>query len=608
MTDRRDDQTKSMEGLPSWDLKDIYTGTQDPKIQEDLKDLTDLVTDFVNTYGPGSTLKNEKIEKNPLGNLLVALLGSLEAYERIETLMGKVMGFAFLNSATQLQNTEAQQFLQSMQEKITEFASQLVFYKLELGKIEEAVLEEKYKNNPKLASYRHWFNGLRAQAKHHLPEEQEKLLLDKSITSSAAWQRLYDETLAGIRFDWQGEKIDIDGLLDNLTDWRDAVRSAASTSLYEGLQSQIGTFTTLMNVLVKDKEIEDRWRHYPHPVAARNLANQIDDPIVNALVEAVKDSYKNLSHRYYALKAKWMGKDQLDYWDRNAPLITEPEALINWKEAERIIDDAYHRFHPDMALMVSNFFNNPWIDAAPKLGKRSGAFCHPVVPGIHPYVLVNYHGRRRDVMVLAHELGHAVHQSLAAPQGLLRGDTPLTLAETASVFGEMLTFQSLLSQSKTTSEKRPLIAGKVEDMINTVIRQVAFFEFEKQIHLRRREKELSSDDIGDIWVQTQQEALGGAVRFEATIRPYWAYVSHFFHTPFYVYAYAFGECLVNSLYALYQQGHPDFVSNYYQLLEAGGSKPYSDLLAPFGLDLSDPSFWNQGLTMISKLIDQLETL
>ncbi len=585
----------TLSNLPTWDLTDFYQNTQDPLIQQDLSTLKSKVTHFVDLYASQLTS----------GHLI---LSAIKDYEVIEDLMAKLMSYAFLNSTTQLKEAEPQQFLQHIQEQLTNLATPLVFFNLELSKLDEAILTQGYKDVPELVRYQSWLTNVRLYRDHQLSEDQERLMMEKALTGRSAWNRLYDETLAGIQFDWHGDKIGISEIVDKLSDKDAKVREEAAKSMSVGLTSQLPIFTMVTNVLAKDKEIDDRWRHYTHAVASRNLANQVEDEVVDALATAVKGAYKNLTHRYYALKAKWLGLDRIEYWDRNAPLPSADDRAIAWDEAKKTVYDAYHRFSPELAEVGQQFFDNAWIDVPAKSGKRSGAFAHPTTPSIHPYLMLNYQGKLRDVMTLAHELGHGVHQVLAADQGPLLADTPLTLAETASVFGEMLTFRSLLENCSTNDQRRNLMASKVEDMLNTVVRQIAFFDFEKRVHAMRRQKELTSDDLGDIWMETQREALGDAVHLDESIRSYWAYISHFIHAPFYVYAYAFGDCLVNSLYAVYQQGHPKFAEKYLDLLRAGGSKRYPELLAPFGLDAKDPAFWNQGLSMISGMIDELEHL
>ncbi|HYN38830.1 MAG TPA: M3 family oligoendopeptidase, partial [Rhodospirillales bacterium] len=356
------------------------------------------------------------------------------------------------------------------------------------------------------------------------------------------------------------------------------------------------------------KEIEDRWRRYKHPVAYRNLANKVEDEVVEAMVGAIRDAYGELAHRYYRLKAGWFDREHLDYWDRNAPLPGDDNRRYSWGEARDIVLDAFGGFEPRLSAIAGRFFENPWIDAAPRPGKDSGAFCHPVVPSVHPYVLMNFYGRPRDVMTLAHELGHGVHQVLAGEQGTLMADTPLTLAESASVFGEMLVFRALLAQEDDAARRRRLLASKVESMLNTVVRQIAFHEFEQRVHAERPSGELSADRLGEIWMAVQSESLGPVFRFDEEYRHFWAYIPHFIHSPFYVYAYAFGDCLVNSLYQLYGEGHSGFQDKYVAMLKAGGTLRHRDLLQPFGLDAHDPGFWRRGLDVVSGFIDDLEQL
>jgi oligoendopeptidase F len=367
-------------------------------------------------------------------------------------------------------------------------------------------------------------------------------------------------------------------------------------------------FTLIMNTLVKEKEIDDRWRKYPTPQAIRHLANQVEPEVVDALARAVRAAYPRLSHRYYAMKAKWLGLEKLEFWDRNAPLPTADDRKIPWAEAQDMVLSAYADFAPRMADLARPFFEDGWIDAPVKPGKAPGAFAHPTVSDAHPYVLLNYLGKTRDVMTLAHELGHGVHQRLAAEQGELLSRTPLTLAETASVFGEMLTFQRLLKAQTDPAREKALLAGKVEDMLNTVVRQMAFYEFESRVHSARREGELTADQLGEIWMAVQSESLGPAITLGDGYETYWTYIPHFIHTPFYVYAYAFGDGLVNALYAVYREAPEGFQDRYFALLRAGGTKGHRELLAPFGLNAADPDFWAKGLGMIGDMIDELERL
>jgi len=441
---------------------------------------------------------------------------------------------------------------------------------------------------------------------HQLPDELEKLLHEKSVTGRTAWSRLFDETMADIRFNVAGEELTMSDTLNQMTDPVGETRKVAARALSKGLSDQGRVLSLITNTLAKDKEIEDGWRKFRSPMASRNLANQVEDEVVEALVAAVRESYGDLSHRYYAMKAKWFGQEKLNWWDRNAPLPGADSQVFSWDQAKGTVLSAYSGFAPQMAQIAERFFDERWIDAPPRPGKNSGAFAHPTVSSVHPYVLLNFHGKTRDVMTLAHELGHGVHQVLAAPHGTLMSNTPLTLAETASVFGEMLTFQSLLKGEPDPKRKRIMLAGKVEDMMNTVVRQIAFHEFERQVHAERPKGELSMNTLAEIWIKTQRESLGDAINFDDAYKPLWGYIPHFIHSPFYVYAYAFGDCLVNSLYGVFKDGHTGFQDKYFEMLKSGGTKRHKELLAPFGLDATDPKFWKRGLSVISGFIDELE--
>jgi oligoendopeptidase F len=388
----------------------------------------------------------------------------------------------------------------------------------------------------------------------------------------------------------------------------ESVRKSAADALAKTFKANIRLFTHVTNTLAKDKEISDRWRGFKDVAAARHLANRVEPEVVDALVAAVHEAYPRLSHRYYRLKARWFGRDHLNHWDRNAPLPDVPTDTISFTDARATVLGAYGLFSPEMADIARRFFDGRWIDAPVRPGKAPGAFAHPTVPSVHPYVLLNYQGKPRDVMTLAHELGHGVHQVLAAPQGALMAPTPLTLAETASVFGEMLTFRALLSEIDDPKQKKAMLAAKVEDMINTVVRQIAFYTFERKLHIERREGELTSDRIGELWMEVQSASLGPAVKLGAGYETYWAYIPHFIHSPFYVYAYAFGDCLVNSLYAVYEEAETGFQEKYFAMLKAGGTKRHKELLAPFGLDATDPGFWQKGLGVIDRLIGELEAM
>lgn len=597
---RQDDHKIETETLPRWDLTDFYGSLKDPQIQADLDQADSMAKSFASTYGGKFCASGPWTGKE--------LHQAIQEYEKIDELLGKLVSYGYLLFSTNVNNPPVLQFFQMIQEQSTTISSHLIFFTLELNQINDEVLEKAYGGSSDLATYKPWVDNVRLFRPHQLSAELEKLLHEKSVTGRNAWVRLFEETLAGLKFPIEGEEVTLAQILNRFGHKDAKIRQEAAHALSKGLTQHASLLTLITNTLAKDKEIEDNWRFFPHPVAARNLSNQVEDEVVNALVKAVKESYGSLSHRYYALKAKWLGLQKLEYWDRNAPLPEADDTLIPWAEAQEIVLGAYNAFHPEMAKIGRRFFDQSWIDAPSQAGKESGAFAHPTVPSIHPYILLNYNGKLRDVMTLAHELGHGIHQVLAAGQGHLLSGTPLTIAETASVFGEMLTFKTLLAKTTSSAQRRCLLASKVDDMINTVVRQVAFFEFERAVHESRRKGELTTDDIGNIWIETQKEALGEAVNLDPIVRPYWEYVSHFIHAPFYVYAYAFGDCLVNSLYSVYESQHPNFAGLYIDLLKAGGSKRYPELLRPFGLDAKNPIFWQQGLNVISRLIDELEQL
>jgi len=582
--------------LPAWDLSDLFPGRDSPELAQALSEMEASAKAFAAQY------------QGRLDKLDGAALGAAVAeFERIDEVLSRIMSYASLTYSGAMTDPEVARFYQSMQERVSDISTHLVFFTLELNRIEDADLEAKLKA-PELARYAPWLHDVRAFRPHQLSDEVERLLHDKAVVGRAAWNRLFDETVAGLRFRIGGKDLTMSDALNLLSDKDGAKRKTAAEVIGKVLGENIRVFALVTNTLAKDKEIEDKWRDYPRPVSARNLANRVEDEVVDALASAVRDAYPSLSHRYYRLKAKWFGGDRLDYWDRNAPLPDDDDRRISWTEARGIVLDAYGRFSPDLAAVGRRFFDNAWIDAAPRAGKTPGAFAHPTVPSAHPYLLLNYHGKTRDVMTLAHELGHGVHQVLAGRQGHLMSDTPLTLAETASVFGEMLTFQSLLAQETDPKRRKALLAGKVEDMLNTVVRQIAFFTFEERVHAERRKGELTAERLGEIWMGIQTESLGPALRFDDGYKTFWTYIPHFIHSPFYVYAYAFGDCLVNSLYAVYQDTEAGFAERYLEMLTAGGTKRHRELLAPFGLDATDPSFWQKGLAVIAGMVEELEAM
>jgi oligoendopeptidase F len=581
--------------LPEWDLSDLYAGPDSPELKADLAEAEREAKALAADYrGKLKTLSG------------AAFAEAIRRYERLDERLSRILSYAQLLYARDMSDEEVGRFQQAMSERATDISSNILFFPLELNAIDDAVIDRQLAH-PDAARYAPWVRDSRAFRPHQLDETQELLLHDKHVTGRSAWTRLFDETMTGLRIPVGGRELSVTETLNLLSSTDSAVRKEAAQSLGKVLTGNVRLFALITNTLAKDKEIEDRWRKFARPVSSRNLENRVSDDVVDALVTAVRANYANLAHRYYKLKAGWFGTEQLDYWDRNAPLPDAPDRVLSWDEARQTVLGAYRRFSPDLAAVGEKFFQSAWIDAPIRPGKAPGAFAHPTVPSAHPYLLVNYDGRVRDVMTLAHELGHGVHQVLAGQtQGHLLSGTPLTLAETASVFGEMLTFQALLEAETDRDAKRLMLASKVEDMLNTVVRQVAFHEFETKVHGARRDGELSAAQLGEIWLEVQTASLGPALRFDADYTHYWAYIPHFIHSPFYVYAYAFGDCLVNSLYSVYQDAAPGFAEKYLDMLRAGGTKHHKELLAPFGLDATDPNFWARGLSVVSGFIDQLE--
>jgi oligoendopeptidase F len=583
--------------MPEWNLADLYPSPTAPEIARDLQVAADEARRIKEAY-------HGKLVALASDGAVLAL--AIEEFERFVELMGRLGSYAGLYYAGNQADPERAKFYGDISEKLTAISTEIIFFDLELNQIDEAVMANALKN-ARLARYKPWIDNIRKEKPYQLEEKVERLFHEKGQTSGGAFNRLFNETIAALRFPVAGESepLPLELTLNLLSNPDEKKRGAAAEALAKVFKNNVRLFTLITNTLAKDKEISDRWRGFKDVAASRHLANQVEAEVVDALVSSVREAYPRLSHRYYAMKAKWLGKDRLSHWDRNAPLPERPERTFAWRDAQRLVLGAYHDFAPEMSAVAEEFFDKRWIDAPVRPGKAPGAFAAATVPSVHPYVLLNYLGKPRDVMTLAHELGHGVHQMLARPQGALLAPTPLTLAETASVFGEMLTFKALLKETHQPRERKALIAGKVEDMLNTVVRQVAFYTFERKLHEARRQGELTPDQLGAIWLETQSESLGPAIELKPGYEVFWAYVPHFVHSPFYVYAYAFGDCLVNSLYGLYDEAHPGFVNKYFDMLKAGGSKHHSELLAPFGLDASKPEFWNKGLKVIEGMIDEL---
>ena len=586
--------------LPEWNLSDLYPAMDSPELTRDVERARADAEAFQELWRG----RLEEAARAEDGNLAAAVA----SFEALEELLGRIISYAGLVYSGDTSDPARAKFYGDIQSVVTDISSRLLFFPLELNRIEDADMDAAMDRDPALAHYRPWLVDLRLDKPYQLEDRVEELFHEKAITGRGAFNRLFDETLTSLRFTVDGDDLALEATLNILQDPDREKRRKAASALTNVFSENLRTFTLITNTLAKDKEISDRWRGFEDVADSRHLANRVERNVVDALSQAVTDAYPSISHRYYVMKAKWLGQDVLDYWDRNAPLPDSTRRDISWDEARHTVLSAYSGFAPEMASIAERFFTNDWIDAAIRPGKSPGAFAHPTVPSVHPYVLLNYMGKPRDVMTLAHELGHGVHQVLAGRQGALMAATPLTLAETASVFGEMLTFRSLLDQATTKAERKTLLASKVEDMINTVVRQIAFYQFERALHEERRGGELTTERIGEIWMDIQKRSLGPALRLGDGYETYWTYVPHFIHSPFYVYAYAFGDCLVNSLYAVYENSEAGFQEKYFEMLKAGGTKHHSELLQPFGLDASDPAFWSRGLAMISGFIDELEAM
>ncbi len=587
--------------LPEWNLTDLYPGIDSPDVARDLERAESECAAFEAAYKGRLWELAERVDSGD------ALAEAVRRFEALEDLIGRLISYAGLVYATNTVDSVHGKFYGDVQERITAASSHLLFFTLELNRIDDAALDRAM-TNPVLGHYRPWIEDVRKEKPYQLEDRVEQLFHEKSITARTAWNRLFDETMTSLRFEVDGERLALEPTLNFLQDKRAEKRERAAHALAQTFGENLRTFALITNTLAKDKEISDRWRGFSDIADSRHLANRVEREVVDALASAVRNAYPRLSHRYYALKARWFGKDRLPHWDRNAPLPQVETRTIPWNEAQETVLSAYRGFAPSMAEIAERFFVRRWIDAPVRPGKAPGAFSHPTVPSVHPYVMLNYQGKPRDVMTLAHELGHGVHQVLAAPNGALMAPMPLTLAETASVFGEMLTFDALLKQTREPKQRKQMLAAKVEDMINTVVRQIAFYTFERRVHMERKAGELTPERLGQVWLEVQGESLGPAIELREGYETFWTYIPHFVHSPFYVYAYAFGDCLVNSLYAVYERADAGFAKRYLEMLAAGGTKHHSELLKPFGLDALDPDFWDGGLSVIERLISELETM
>jgi oligoendopeptidase F len=598
---RRQNREPDLGTLPEWDLTHLYPSMDAPAFAADMERAASRALDFAGTY------RGKLAAIAAQADASVALHKAVAAYEVLDDLMGRIMSYAGLVYSGDTTDPQRAKFYGDAQERITAASTELLFFTLELNRIDDAVLDAAA-SAPPLSHYKPWLDDMRKDKPHQLDDRIEQLFHEKSVTGRAAWNRLFDETIASLRFKVGDHELTLEPTLNKLQDSDGKVRKAGAEALANVFGQHTRTFALITNTLAKDKDIQDKWRGFTDVAQSRHLANRVEPEVVEALVSSVRAAYPRLSHRYYALKASWFGRTELDFWDRNAPLPKVEQRAIPWDEARDTVLGAYETFSPRLAGIARRFFDENWIDAPVRPGKAPGAFAHPTVPSAHPYVLINYQGKPRDVMTLAHELGHGVHQVMAAHNGALMAPTPLTLAETASVFGEMLTFRRLLDATTSQSQRKAMLASKVEDMINTVVRQIAFYSFERKLHEERKNGELTADAISNVWMSVQAESLGPAIRLGPGYETFWTYIPHFIHSPFYVYAYAFGDCLVNSLYGVYERSPEGFQDRYFALLAAGGTKHHSEVLAPFGLDARDPAFWQIGLGLIERMIIELEQM
>ena len=583
--------------LPAWDLSDLYSGINDPQVEKDLSAYLAYNQQLSDKYkGKVASLSAPDFAK------------AVKLYEQASVVASKLGIFAYLNMVTQMKNKEAVAFYQNINEKLTESGKLSIFFTLEINALSEEAFQALLKDK-NVAFYRPWLEKIRLFKPYELAEDMEALLADKALTSSAAWVRLYDETSSKLKYIVNGKEYNDAELSKLLQDKDPKVREAAGKEMNRVNKENGELFTFIYNMIIKDKAISDDKRGFKSPIASRNLDNMVEDEVVDSLAEAVRAKYASISERFYKLKAKWLGKEKIQYWDRNAPLPFADDKKYSWDEAVKLVLEAYGEFSPKLQEVAKDFFSHNWIDVPPRDGKRSGAFAMPMPEQFHPYLMLNFVGKQNDVLTLAHELGHGCHMRLSAKQGDLNDDTPLTLAEVASVFAEMLTFQSLLKKLDDDKAKLCLIASKVNDMINTALRQIAFHFFETKVHAERKNGELSEERIAEIWLEVMRESLGQYVIVDDDSKYIWPIVSHFFHSPFYVYAYSFADCLVNSLYQVYREKSvPDFADKYLHMLSETGIKRYDALLQPFSLNAHDKNFWDKGLSLIEEYIDELELL
>ncbi len=579
----------------AWNLSDLYAG-DDAGIDAALDELDARAERYAVEY------------RGQIGSLDAgAILNALREFESLTVDFGRLANYAGLRWATDTNNAAYGALLQKLTEREAKIDQKLLFFELEWAAAEDAHAK-RIIDAPELAFYKHYLEVARLQRPHQLSEPEEKIMVEKRVTGAEAWTRFFDETQGAARFDLNGEKVSREVVLRNLYNPQREVRKTAADSLTQGLRVDLRTNTFIFNTLLADKASNDALRHYPTWIRSRNMSNQASDESVQALIDAVTSRY-DIVARYYKLKRKLLGLDELFDYDRYAPLSLEDERRFNWDDAKTIVLNGYHKFDARMGDVAEMFFDKQWIDGPVRPGKRGGAFSSPTVVAVHPYILLNFTGRGRDVSTLAHELGHGIHQYLGRERGQFQANTPLTTAEMASTFGEMLVFEDLLAKEDDPKRKLGMVASKIEDSFATIFRQISMNRFEDAIHTARRaEGELPTERFSELWAQSQNAMFGNSITLREDYHLWWSYVPHFLHTPGYVYAYSFGELLVLALYAKYRQEGASFAPKYVEVLAAGGSDWPHAILSRVGVDLNDPAFWKQGLAELEALVTQAETL
>jgi oligoendopeptidase F len=576
-----------------WDLSPLADGAGEAAVERQLGEATRRAERFATRYaGTVNDLTSE------------TLTAAMRELAQIEELVGKAGSYASLRFSTDTADPERGKLLQRVQEEATAIETKLLFFELEWAALDDDEAD-RLLDTPDIEFARHYLRSARRYRPHLLSEPEEKILAEKSISSRTAWARLFEEVTAALRVSLDDNELTLDVALSQLLSPDRDLRRTAAGAVTEALRPGVRTRGFIYNTLIHDQAVEDRLRSYPHWLASRNLANEASDESVQALIAAVRNRY-DIPQRWYTLKAKLLGVEKLADYDRSAPVSAE-DVTFSFSEARELVLDTYDSFSPEAGRIARRFFDERWVDAPVRPNKRGGAFCAYTVPSVHPYVLLNFTARRRDVLTMAHELGHGLHAALAQKQGIFHQSTPLTLAETASVFGETLTFGRLLDASGDPEDRLGLLAERIDGAVATVFRQVAMNRFEDRVHTARREQgELSVDHLNGMWAETQADLLGDAVELTDGYRTWWSYIPHFINTPGYVYAYAYGQLLALSVYRRYVEEGDSFVPRYLELLSAGGSKSPEELGAIVGIDLADPGFWDSGLTLVEEQLTAAE--